>query len=232
MYSANHPGPFGALRRETIFEAVTTLGEDGLLPTEEKATVLALQSSFRAFSDWNATHSVRVGIQLRNFLEVLGYSHTDASRIGFCACVHDIGKLSVPLSLLNKNGVLSDEEREIVSGHVVSGLEVLECWTSSNRDVARVLASTHHENFDGTGYPYNLRGSEIPDIGQAIRIIDFFDAVNFDRPYRQGLGVNKTLDLMENSRGAVNSDLFMKFRQNISHIYTIKIQKTLSTETI
>jgi HD-GYP domain-containing protein (c-di-GMP phosphodiesterase class II) len=99
--------------------------------------------------------------------------------------LHDIGKIGVPGSILNKNGSLTPEEFEIMKGHTLRGVEILKPLSELRNSVDGV--KYHHERYDGKGYPEGLMGDQIPIIAAIIAVADTFDAMTTDRPYRKGL---------------------------------------------
>lgn len=115
------------------------------------------------------------------------------------ALLHDIGKIGVPESILRKNGPLTEKEREIIKEHPLLGYEMIEEFhflCSSSRVVL-----FHHESFDGCGYPYGLKGEEIPLEARIFAIADTVDAITSDRPYRIGQSFKKAFDEIEKGRG-------------------------------
>jgi putative nucleotidyltransferase with HDIG domain len=115
------------------------------------------------------------------------------------ALLHDVGKIGIPESILRKNGPLTVREREIVKEHPLLGYEMIEEFNFLRRASRVVLF--HHESFDGLGYPYGLRGEEIPLEARIFAIADTVDAITSDRPYRKGQSFKKAFDEIEKGRG-------------------------------
>jgi len=115
------------------------------------------------------------------------------------ALLHDIGKIGIPDSILRKPGPLTDKEREIIKEHPFLGYEMVEEFMFLQKASRVVLF--HHESYDGRGYPYGLKGEEIPLEARIFAIADTLDAITSDRPYRKGQGFRRAFDEIERVRG-------------------------------
>jgi putative two-component system response regulator len=115
--------------------------------------------------------------------------------------LHDVGKARIPDSILLKPGALTADERLAIETHADIGYEMLRGSGSSVLDLAAVIAQTHHEKFDGSGYPRRLAGDEIPLEGRIAAVADVFDALTCDRAYRQAWTVDATIAWMTRERG-------------------------------
>lgn len=118
------------------------------------------------------------------------------------ARVHNIGKLWIPNEILNKPGPLTDEEFDIVKEHTVIGASVLSKRTSSQMQMAARIARSHHERWDGTGYPDGLEEEEIPLSARVVAVADAFDAMTQDRPYRDAYSVDHAIEVISEEAGA------------------------------
>ncbi|MEX0833747.1 MAG: HD domain-containing phosphohydrolase [Actinomycetota bacterium] len=119
--------------------------------------------------------------------------------IAFGFLLHDIGKVGVPESILGKPGPLTDEEWEVMRTHPVLGAQIVEPISFLGEAV--VVIRHHHERFDGKGYPSELKGEEIPLPARIFSIVDSFDAMTSDRPYREALPIEKALQEVEDNAG-------------------------------
>lgn len=129
----------------------------------------------------------------------LGLPEERARLVRWAALVHDIGKIFIPQAILRKPGKLTGEEYELVKLHTLKGEELL----TSIKDlepVARIVRH-HHERFDGTGYPDGLRGEEIPIESRILAVVDAFEAMTRDRPYRKALSVDEALEELKRFSG-------------------------------
>ena len=113
--------------------------------------------------------------------------------------LHDVGKISVPDHVLNKPGPLTTEEFAIMKKHPETGKKMLEGIEFLRPALPYVLY--HHEQFDGSGYPYGLKAEEIPFEGRLLAVADTFDAIISDRPYRKGASFEKAIDELEKFSG-------------------------------
>jgi energy-coupling factor transport system substrate-specific component len=122
------------------------------------------------------------------------------SELGKAAQLHDIGKIGVPDSVLNKVGRLTDEEYVQMKSHVTRGAEILKDFTLVEHAVDGTRY--HHERYDGKGYPDGLKGDEIPLFGRIIAVADAFDAMTSNRVYRNHMDTDYVLTEMKRGRGA------------------------------
>ena len=117
----------------------------------------------------------------------------EASVLKRAAALHDVGKIGVPDAVLRKAGPLDDEEWELMKQHTVIGAGILAGSRSHIVQMAEEIARTHHEHWDGSGYPEGLRGEEIPLVGRICAICDVFDALTSTRPYKPSWDVDEAL---------------------------------------
>ncbi|MBQ7647400.1 MAG: HD domain-containing protein [Clostridia bacterium] len=144
-------------------------------------------------------HSMRVAKYTAMLAKELGYDEETVERYYNIALLHDIGKISVPAEVLNKNGKLSDEEFKIIRSHPQLGGETLR-GIKIMPELA-IGAESHHERPDGRGYPNGLEGDEIPRVAQIIAVADTFDAMYSDRPYRKRMNFEKVVSIMKEVSG-------------------------------
>jgi len=130
------------------------------------------------------SHSTRVSILSKYLAEKMTLSHEDTIKAEVAGLLHDAGKVSVPLEILDKPGSPNQDEWNIIMGHPSYSFDILS-KISSLQDIA-VIAANHHERYDGTGYPKNLKGENINILAQIIAIADTYDAITSTRAYRKG----------------------------------------------
>ena len=160
---------------------------------------------------WTAQHSLRVmkyAVGLGRALELDDQMLDD---VGVASLLHDIGKTSIPVAVLNKPGKLSPGEWSLVQAHPQLGAEVAATLGYSNSIVEMILG--HHEHWTGTGYPFGFAGSQIPLGARLITVADVFDALTTPRSYRGPLPTEQALDLMSIESGAIlDAEIFDAFQ--------------------
>jgi putative two-component system response regulator len=129
-------------------------------------------------------HNHRVGQYCQLLAEEMGLDQRESRLIYSAAALHDIGKVGIPDELLNKNGPLTPDERKRIERHVEIGAALLSQTDEPLLKMARDIILTHHENWDGSGYPYSLKGDEIPIAGKIAAVADMLDALLSSRPYK------------------------------------------------
>jgi len=160
----------------------------------------ALARSVDASSPWTAGHSERVARVAVALGQRLGLDDAQLDTLRRAGLVHDIGKIGVPLDVVNKPSALTDEEFERVKEHVTVGARFLEPVEAYSDLVPIVLH--HHERMDGHGYPSGLEGEAIPYLARIMAVADTFDALTSDRPYRSGLPFRTAVEVVRNASGS------------------------------
>ncbi len=161
--------------------------------------VEALALAVEAKDSVSGTHLKRVQYYCVEIAKALNCTATEIRALEFGALLHDIGKIAVPEDLLTKPSRLSAHEFSQVASHARIGAEILSA-VNFPFPVAELVLS-HHENWDGTGYPRKLKGEEIPLTARILTVVDNFDALTSDRPYRAALTVKQAVDFIESRKG-------------------------------
>lgn len=189
-------------------------------------------------------HVIRVGEIGAIVARAVGLSEERCSMMRDCAPLHDIGKIGIPDEVLLKPGKLDPAEWEVMKLHTVYGCEILgslhskeeahsscEYWDAVNPDdnellhLARQLALLHHERWDGTGYPFGLVGETIPMEARIVSIVDVYDALASERPYKKAFPEEKCLDIIRESSGShFDPRVVEAFLNNIATIRDIRLR--------
>jgi putative two-component system response regulator len=153
---------------------------------------LARAGEFR--DDETGEHTRRVGATAEQLAITAGVDRATAREIGLAAPLHDIGKIAIPDAILLRPGRLSQDEIEIMQRHTTIGAQILDGSTSRLLNLARDIALSHHERWDGGGYPRGMTGRDIPLAGRIVALADVFDALTHERPYKQAWEVGRAVD--------------------------------------
>lgn len=152
-------------------------------------------------SDDTRNHSKRVSILSEKIALAYGMSEADAKFIKMASPLHDIGKVGIADAVLNKPGKLTDEEFEVMKTHVDLGFNVLKHSERKILKIAADIAHSHHEKYDGTGYPQGLKGDGIPIYARIVAIVDVIDALLCKRIYKEAWPVEQVIALLREERG-------------------------------
>ncbi len=155
-------------------------------------------SQLRKRDEYTTQHSVNVCVFAILFGRYLGLAKAQLKLLAFGALFHDIGKMRVPLEVLNKTGQLNSQELQMLKQHPVHGRDILRVDESLPPEVLEI-AYSHHERYDGSGYPRGLSGDEISRFVYIVSIVDVYDAVTSDRAYHMGISPHEALNLIYGS---------------------------------
>jgi putative two-component system response regulator len=161
------------------------------LRTQEREIILRLSRATESRDAETGMHVLRIGRYCRLIAEALGLDAERCADIEWAAPMHDVGKLGVPDAILLKPGTFTPEERERMREHSEYGRRILAGSSSSLINLAAEIAWSHHERWDGTGYPRGLRGEETPLSGRITAVADTFDALVSARTYKEPWSVEK-----------------------------------------
>ncbi|MDQ7826095.1 MAG: HD domain-containing protein [Candidatus Eremiobacteraeota bacterium] len=177
---------------------------DNALRQVQKASLETIYRLARAseFKDEDTGfHVLRVGHYSYTVAQALGLDREFMEKLLHAAPMHDVGKIGVPDSILLKQGPLDEEEWKIMKAHVTIGAEILEGSDSDVISMASIIAMSHHEKWNGNGYPKGLKGEEIPLEGRITAIADVFDALVSVRPYKKSMPVEKAVEIIKKDSG-------------------------------
>ena len=151
--------------------------------------------------EYTGGHIQRISKYCTFIAEKLGLDSDTVENIRFTSPMHDIGKIGIPDSILLKKGRLSKEEFEVMKTHTIIGAKILDGSNSKILQMARQIAISHHEKWNGQGYPYGLAGEAIPLVGRIVALADVFDALISERPYKKAYSLEVAQDIIWKERG-------------------------------
>jgi len=169
------------------------------------------------------SHIVRISRYSALLAEKLGLPAEDVKNILYAAPMHDVGKVGTPDSILLKPEKLTEEEFNLMKMHTIIGAKILSNSKSEILQVAEQIALSHHEKWNGEGYPQGLSGDDIPLAARIVGLVDTFDALTSKRPYKESYPVEVTLEIIRKERGRhFDPDMTDVFLENIDEILKIK----------
>jgi hypothetical protein len=171
------------------------------LEIAQAETVRRLSMAVEFRDEDTGAHIERIGRFSTLLAEAVGMSPEFCRRISHAAPLHDVGKVAIPDAILLKPGSLTPEERAIVETHAEEGHRLLRGSSSSILDMGATIALSHHERWDGAGYPRGLAAESIPIEGRIVAIADVFDALTSHRVYREAFSVEKATEMMYEQAG-------------------------------
>ncbi|MCZ6799058.1 MAG: response regulator [Nitrospirae bacterium] len=202
-------------------EQVRERTKEILLAQREIVQRLGRAAEFR--DNGTGAHISRMSHYAARLAKAAGLSEADCDFILQAMPMHDIGKLGIPDSILLKPGRLSEAEWQIMKTHPRIGADLLSGSHSPLLQMAEIIALTHHEKWDGTGYPNKLMGEHIPLTGRICTMCDVFDALTSERPYKPAWPIEKAMNEMSRLAGThLDPDLFKMFEEILPHIVETK----------
>jgi len=165
----------------------------------EMITRLSRAAEFR--DPETGAHIIRMAHYSRLIAEQIGLPKEDQDLILGAAPMHDVGKIAIPDHILLKPGRLVEDEMVIMKTHAEKGYEILRGSKSKMLDLASLIAWTHHEKVDGSGYPRGLKGEDIPLQGRIVAVADVFDALTSERPYKQAWELERAIQWLRDGEG-------------------------------
>jgi len=166
----------------------------------------------RQFDEYTTTHSLNVSVLTMALAEWMGMGAQDVRSFGVAGLLHDLGKVRIPLEILNKSGRLSDNERRVMNSHPVEGARII-ISSEPELDMAAVVAYEHHIMLNGGGYPKFTYPRECHGASKLVHVCDVYDALRTNRPYRDAWPSDKVLAYLEERSG-------VEFDGEIAHAFT------------
>ena len=174
--------------------------------------VKSLVYAIEAKDEYTSGHSERVNRYAMLMATRLRLDEKQSKVLHWASMLHDIGKIGIPETILNKPGALTDSEYSVIKSHSKKGCDILKPLQQLSTSLPGVLH--HHERYDGQGYPHGLKGEDIPMLGRIIAVADTFDAITSHRAYRSGKTAKEALEIIENVAGTqLDPDLVDVFKE-------------------
>jgi len=217
-----------ANRRKKMADYTASLANEVERATEaitsrEIETILRLTRAAEFRDDVTGRHVSRVGHISATLARRLGMPSGECNRYLLAAPMHDIGKVATPDGILFKPGPLTNDEFDVMKRHTIAGYEILKGSASPMLQLAAEIALTHHERFDGKGYPHGLKGSNIPLSGRLCVIADVFDALTSSRPYKEAWTIEAATESINKGSGTqFDPELVELFNSSFDEIVEIK----------
>lgn len=183
----------------TMYQERNEALQEVVLAHQDALYKLALAAEYK--DDDTGVHIVRIGILAEALALDIGLSRSWSALLRKAAPMHDIGKIGIPDAVLKKPGKFTPEERAVMNGHPQIGAKILGQSRVPLFQLAAEIALSHHERFDGSGYPHGLVGSAIPMSGRIVAIVDFFDALTMARCYRPAFSDDDARAMLVAERG-------------------------------
>ncbi len=188
-------------------------------------TIFRLSIAAEYKDDDTAVHIHRMSRYSAILAEGLGLSVAEVESIRYASPMHDIGKLGVPDSILMKPGKLTPAEFKEMQNHTVFGAKILENAKADLLRVSEEIALTHHEKWDGSGYPRGLKGEAIPLTGRIVALADVFDALTTKRCYKPAFSLEESMKIIKEGTGRhFDVKVVQAFNDNIEKILAVKAQ--------
>ncbi|HZY99344.1 MAG TPA: HD domain-containing phosphohydrolase, partial [Candidatus Baltobacteraceae bacterium] len=193
------------------------------IASREIETILRLTRAAEFRDDITGMHVIRVGHICATLARHIGMPEDECNKYLLAAPMHDIGKVATPDGILLKPGPLTDDEFAVMKLHTIAGYEILKESDSEMLQLAAEIALTHHERFDGAGYPHGLKGSKIPLSGRLCSIADVFDALTSTRPYKEAWTIEAAVENIDAGRGTqFDPELVEEFHHCFDEVVEIK----------
>lgn len=189
-------------------------------------TINRLIIASRYKDDETGAHIVRMSKYCGAIAQNMNLKQEEIDNLSYASSLHDVGKIGIPDNILLKPGRLTKEEFEIMKTHTIIGANILRNSSSDILQMAYQIAVSHHEKWNGTGYPYQLKADNIPLYGRIVAICDVFDALTTKRPYKEAFSIEYAVDIIKKEREQhFDPEITDLFLQSIEQIICIKEQK-------
>ena len=205
-----------AKRTKEVYAAMAIIEETAL------ETIQRLAAAAECRDQYTGSHILRMSRYAEAIAKKMDVDSGFVRGILYASSMHDIGKIGIPDKILMKPGKLNEKEWKVMQQHTVIGADLLKGSKQDYLKMAEEIALTHHEKWNGTGYPHGLEGEHIPLSGRIVAVADVFDALISKRPYKPPLSYRESFTIIKNERGTHFDpgivDAFMGTKQEILSI--------------
>ncbi|MFW5444237.1 MAG: HD domain-containing phosphohydrolase [Methylococcaceae bacterium] len=207
---------------QTIVDTIGQRNQDLKDSQIEVIECLGYAAEFR--DSETGMHTIRVGHYSQCLAKAMGMNTKEAEMLLYCAPMHDVGKIGIPDNILLKPGKLEGKEWDIMKQHTIIGERILSRSKNKLLQQASIIALNHHEKWNGSGYPRGLSGSNIHLYGRIVAIVDVFDALTMERPYKKAWSIDDALEL-------INSESDKHFDPTLVKLFISSLDEILSIKT-
>ncbi|MFQ3574683.1 MAG: HD domain-containing phosphohydrolase [Thermodesulfovibrionales bacterium] len=194
-----------------------------MLEQSQLEIIIRLGRAAEFRDDETGKHIERIAEYVGIICHKMGMHKDHIAMIRYAAPMHDVGKIGIPDSILLKPGKLTDDEFKIIKLHTIIGGKILGGTTLPILELATEIALSHHERWDGTGYPLGLKGNNIPQSGRIVSVVDVFDALTSHRVYKEAWSIERALDFIKEQREKMFApEVVDAFFETIDSIVSIK----------
>lgn len=199
---------------------------------ESQLSAISMLAAAGHYNDTDTgLHIWRMAAYARELAQAVGWSAERAKLLEYAAPMHDTGKIGIPDAILKAPRRLTDDEMAVMRTHAQIGHEILRNSSSPLFKLAAEVALSHHEKWDGSGYPSGCRGTDIPESGRIVAIADVFDALTMVRPYKKAWSEEEAFDYIESQAGShFDPELVAAFMAIRSEILAIKHKADAESE--
>jgi putative two-component system response regulator len=189
-------------RGDQLWDAITQLSErEAELEAAGTEMIKRLAMAAELRDDETPRHIQRMSRYCAVIGSALSLAPEMCRVIELASQMHDVGKIGISDRIVFASGDLTEAQRETLQGHCEVGHRLLNGSSSHLLEIASIIALSHHERFDGSGYPYGIEGTQIPLVGRIAAIADVFDALTTERPYRKAFGFPQAIQMMKDESG-------------------------------
>ncbi|MDE6232004.1 MAG: HD-GYP domain-containing protein, partial [Lachnospiraceae bacterium] len=210
---------------QIVSKKATNLDQDKMLDVVNRIIdsnknnyhMLDMLNCMRGYDDLTYIHCINVALICNMMAEWLGYSKEKTDELTMAGLLHDIGKVKIPKDIITKPGKLNDDEYEVVKYHPKLSYEILR-ETNLSEGVKKAVLM-HHERYDGSGYPFKLKGNDISETARIVAIADVYDAMTANRVYRKGICPFEVIEYFQNQISVYDPQFLLEFLEHTAQTY-------------